>query len=159
MRSESLLRPVFLGLMVVALNPAVALSALDTSSHSEYPGRPGWQVAQAGTSAPSAPAMSQSVRVSDLIGLPILDADRSVMGRIRTVVRTQDGKIQLIMPLGGLLGFGERLVPIPIENVALTGGQIAVIEVPPDRFQKSPTWYGSNSEELAAAESIHIGKR
>ena len=61
--------------------------------------------------------------------------------------------------LGGLLGFGERLVPIPIESVALTGPQVTVVDMPPHRFQKTPTWYGSNSEALAAAETISVSRR
>jgi hypothetical protein len=113
---------------------------------------------QAQTNAPAA-AATNPVRVADLLNLPIVDDSKSTMGRVRGVVRTGDGKIQLLLPIGGLFGFGERLVPIPIENVALAGPQVMVIDVPPDRFQKSATWYGSNSETLAAAETISISRR
>jgi hypothetical protein len=123
-------------------------------------------LAAATVSTDFAPASAQStapdvasVRVSELIGLPIVDSEKSVMGRVHTVVRTRDGMIELIMPIGGLFGFGERLVPIPIEMVALAGRELAVIEVPPDRFQQSPTWYGSNSEELGPGDTIQIAKR
>jgi hypothetical protein len=64
-----------------------------------------------------------------------------------------------LLPLGGLFGFGERLVPIPIESVALTGPQVTVLDMPPHRFQKTPTWYGSDSETLAAAETVSISRR
>jgi hypothetical protein len=111
--------------------------------------------APAETTAP----MADPVRVADLIDLPILDANKVVLGRVRGVVRTDEGKIQLLMPLGGLFGFGERLVPIPIENVALSRAEITALEVPPDRFQKSPTWYGHQSEALAATETISINRR
>jgi len=109
-------------------------------------------VAQAG-------AQTNPVRVADLIGLPIVDESKSTIGRVRAVVRTGEGKVQLLLPLGGLFGFGERLVPIPIESVALTGPQVTVVDMPPDRFQKSATWYGSNSEALAAAETISVSRR
>jgi hypothetical protein len=107
----------------------------------------------------SAAAAINPVRVADLINLPIVDENRSTMGRVRAVVRTDEGKIQLLLPLGGLFGFGERLVPIPIESVALTGPQVTVVDMPPHRFQKTPTWYGSDSETLAAAETISISRR
>jgi hypothetical protein len=107
----------------------------------------------------AAEAARNPVRVADLIDRPILDESKSVMGRIRAVVRTGDGKVQLLLPLGGLFGFGERLVPIPVESVALTGAQVMVVDMPPDRFQKSATWYGSNSETLAGAETIAISRR
>jgi hypothetical protein len=110
-------------------------------------------------SSSSAAAATNPVRVADLIDLPIVDENKSIMGRVRAVVRTGEGKIQLLLPLGGLFGFGERLVPIPIESVALTGSQVTVVDLPPDRFQKTATWYGSNSEVLAAAETISISRR
>jgi PRC-barrel domain len=115
---------------------------------------------QAQTSAllPAA-AATNPVRVADLLDLPIVDESKSTMGRVRGVVRTDDGKVQLLLPLGGLFGFGERLVPIPMENVALSGPQVMVLEVPPDRFQKSATWYGSKSVMLAPAETITINRR
>jgi hypothetical protein len=115
---------------------------------------------QAQTNAPSpAAAATNPVRVADLLDLPIVDESKTAMGRVRGVVRTDDGKVQLLLPLGGLFGFGERLVPIPIENVALSGPQVIVLEVPPDRFQKSATWYGSKSVTLAPAETISINRR
>jgi hypothetical protein len=107
----------------------------------------------------SAEAATNPVQVADLIDRPILDENKSVMGRVRAVVRTGDGKVQLLLPLGGLFGFGERLVGVPIESVALTGAQVMVVDMPPDRFQKSATWYGSNSETLAPAETISISRR
>ena len=114
----------------------------------------------------TAPAPAQTmaplpnpVRVADLIDLPIVDGNRVPLGRVRGVARSDEGKIELLMPLGGLFGFGERLVPIPIESVALAGAAIAVLEVPPDRFQQSPTWYGHKSEPLAAAETVSINRR
>ena len=58
----------------------------------------------------SAAAATNPVRVADLINLPIVDENKSTMGRVRAVVRTGEGKIQLLLPLGGLFGFGERLV-------------------------------------------------
>jgi hypothetical protein len=57
----------------------------------------------------------QPVRVGDLIGLPLLDWDDSTIGYVRHVVRTPEGKIQLIVNQGRLFGWGGRLVQVPIE--------------------------------------------
>src|SRR5262245_37203503 len=43
----------------------------------------------------------QPVRVGDLIGLPVLDDQDRTLGRVKSIVRTVDGKIQLIVPYGG----------------------------------------------------------
>lgn len=109
--------------------------------------------------AGAARAQTNPVHVADLINLPIVDDSKSELGRVRAVVRNNDGKIELLLPLGGLFGFGERLVPVPIESVALAGSQVLVVDMPPHRFQKSPTWYGSGSETLAAADTISIARR
>ena len=102
--------------------------------------------------------VANPVRVADLIDLPVVDGNKIPLGRVRGVARSDEGKIELLLPLGGLFGFGERLVPIPIETVALAGAAIMVLEVPPDRFQQSPTWYGHKSEPLAAAETVSINR-
>jgi hypothetical protein len=115
--------------------------------------------AQTSAPPPATRAATNPVRVADLIDLPIVDEDKVVMGRVRAVVRTGDGKFQLLLPLGGLFGFGERLVPIPIESVALTGPQVTVVDMPPHRFQKTPTWYGSDSTAIATTETISISRR
>jgi sporulation protein YlmC with PRC-barrel domain len=102
-------------------------------------------------------AASRSVRVADLIGLPIVDQSGVALGHVSAVATAADGKFQLLMPLGGLFGFGARLVPIPFESVVMAGGKITVVKLPADRFQESPTWYGSNSEQLAATQTVRIG--
>jgi hypothetical protein len=116
-------------------------------------------LAQPLAAAAQAPAATSTMRVAELVGLPIVDADRALMGRVRAVVRTVDGKDELIMPIGGLFGFGERLVAIPIEGVVLSGSEVAVREVPPDRFQLARTWYGSGSAALAPTETVQIARR
>jgi hypothetical protein len=64
-----------------------------------------------------------------------------------------------LVPIGGLFGFGEGLVPIPVESVAVTGLEVTVVGMPPDRFQNSPIWYGSDSKTPADAETVSICRR
>jgi hypothetical protein len=98
----------------------------------------------------------QPVRVSFLLGLPILDEKSSIIGHVQAVVRTPEGKIELVMPLGGFLGIGTRLVPIPIEIVGMLGAQVAVIDMPADRFMSSPTWTSSRAKPLDPSETIRV---
>jgi hypothetical protein len=139
------LYPASVSLILVALDPAVVMCAT-----AEPQAAPQAQAA-------AVDSTSKPVRVSDLIGQPILDENKSTMGHVRAVVRTQEGQVQLLMPLGGLFGFGERLVPIPVELVALLGTKVAVVKAPEDRFQKTPTWYGWNSRMLDPAEIVNVG--
>jgi hypothetical protein len=98
----------------------------------------------------------QPVRVSFLLGLPVLDENSSIMGHVHAVVRTPQGKLQLVMPIGGFLGFGARLVPIPIEIVGMLGAQVAVVDMPGDRFMSSPTWISSRAKPLDPNETIRV---
>jgi hypothetical protein len=98
----------------------------------------------------------QPVRVSFLLGLPVLDEKSSIIGYVHQVVRTPEEKIQLVMPLGGFLGFGARLVPIPIEIVGMLGAQAAVVDMPGDRFQSSPTWTSVRANPIDPSETIHV---
>jgi hypothetical protein len=98
----------------------------------------------------------QPVRVSFLLGLPVLDENSSIIGYVHAVVRTPEGKIQLVMPLGGFLGLASRLVPIPVEIVGMLGAQVAVIDMPADRFQSSPTWTTLRAKPLDPSETIRV---
>jgi hypothetical protein len=98
----------------------------------------------------------QPVRVSFLLGLPVLDEKSSIIGYVHAVVRTPQGKLQLVMPLGGFFGFGSRLVPIPIEIVGMLGAQVAVVDMPGDRFMSSPTWTSSRAKPLDPGETIRV---
>jgi hypothetical protein len=154
--ARALLAPVLVGVMLLAVDCASAGTA---QSPSESPAAPKAPAAKQPTPEEqrAAQRFPQPVRVSDLVGRPVLDENSSIMGYVRAVVRTTEGKVQLLMPLGGLFGLGTRLVPIPVESVAMLGAQVAVVDMPPHRFNKTPTWYGSNSEPLAAAEIVHVG--
>ena len=98
----------------------------------------------------------QPVRVGDLIGLPVLDWDDITIGHVRHVVRTPEGKIQLIVTYGGWFGWGGRLVPVPLEVVAILARQIAALDMPRSEFDKAPTWSESQTVSLPANEMIKI---
>jgi hypothetical protein len=98
----------------------------------------------------------QPVRVGDLIGLPMLDWDDVTIGYVRHVVRTPAGKIQLITSYGGFLGWGERLVPVPIEVVAILARQLAALDMPRKEFDAAPTWQAAQTTPIPPDEMIRI---
>jgi len=100
----------------------------------------------------------QPVRVGDLVGRAIVDDSTSTIGRVRAVVQAGDGKIWLVTPYGGLLGFGSRRVAVPVEVVALLGHLVAAVDMDRAAFEKAPSWYGSDSERtLGLDEVIRVG--
>jgi hypothetical protein len=99
----------------------------------------------------------QPVKVGDVIGLPVLDFKDRTLGHVESVVRTADGKILLIVPYGGFLGWGRRPVAVPIEVVAIAGRRIAALDMTRAEFDAAPAWDGTQSRSLPKAETIRIG--
>jgi hypothetical protein len=106
----------------------------------------------------------QPVRVGDLVGLPVLDWRDSTIGYIRQVVRTPDGKIQLVVPYGRWLGWLKgggaldryrRPVGVPIETVAILGRQVAALDMPREEFDSAPV-VSAAATALGPNEMIQI---
>ncbi len=99
----------------------------------------------------------QPVRVGDLIGLPVLDDSDRTIGYVKFVVRTSTDKIQLIVPYGGFLGWRQRLVPVPIEVVAIAGRQIAALDMARAEFDGASAWNEALTKPIGPDEVIRIG--
>lgn len=101
--------------------------------------------------------LPQPVRVGYLIGLPVLDETNAILTRVGSVVRTREGKIQLVVSYGGLFGIGSRLVAMPVEVVAMLGRQVVAVDMPSAEFEMAPTYYGSGAEALDPDTVIRVG--
>jgi PRC-barrel domain len=98
----------------------------------------------------------QPVKVGDLIGLPLLDGDDSTIGYVRHVVRTPEGKIQLIVNQGRFFGWGGPLVQVPIEAVAILARQIDLLDISPEEFRATPVWSAAATQPIPPDEMIKI---
>lgn len=98
----------------------------------------------------------QPIKVADLIGLPVLDHDDTTIGTVRHVVRTPEGKVQLVVNHGRWFGWGGRLVPVPIEVVAILGRQIAALDMSREEFGSAQTWSAATTRPVAPDEIIKI---
>lgn len=98
----------------------------------------------------------QPVRVADLIGIPVLDDDSRTLGRVRQVVRTPEGHIELIVDYGGWFGWGARPVAVPIEVVGIFGRQLASLDMPRSDYAAAPTWHAKADTVLPADASISV---
>jgi hypothetical protein len=84
----------------------------------------------------------QPARVGDLIGLPVLDLNGSTLGHIRQVVRTPQGKIELIVSYSWWWGWFGRPVAVPLEVVGIEGRQFVSLDMKPGDYAAAPTWRG-----------------
>ena len=82
------------------------------------------------TTAPSAatPAKSANLvldvfdyRASDLIGATVLDDRGESVAKVDDiVVSTEDDKLHAVLAIGGLFGFGAKLITIPLDDLQIT---------------------------------------
>jgi hypothetical protein len=98
----------------------------------------------------------QPARAGDLIGLPLLDYDDRTIGRVKFVVRSQAGKLQLIVAQGGFLGWGQRLVAVPIEVVAIAARQIAALDMTREEIGAAPAWNATLTTPVGPDDVIRI---
>jgi sporulation protein YlmC with PRC-barrel domain len=77
--------------------------------------------------APSAVADSNVVldvfdyRASDLIGATVLDDRGERVAKVDDiVVSTEDDKLHAVLAIGGIVGFGEKLISIPFDDLQIT---------------------------------------
>lgn len=98
----------------------------------------------------------QPVRVGDLLNLAVLDENASTLGRVRQVVRTRSGRIQLIVSYSRWWGWFGRPVAVPIEVVGIEGRQLVSLDMDPEDYAEAPTWRDNNATILPNDDSIKI---
>ena len=98
----------------------------------------------------------QDVRVSDLVGKPLLEGDNSSIGRIESVAKTADGRFLLIVPYGGFLGFGQHRVAVRLEAVASIGTALISVEQDRRAYDASPPWRHGSETILHADDPMRV---
>jgi len=98
----------------------------------------------------------QPARVGDLIGLPVLDLDASTLGHVRRVVRTPQGKIELIVSYSRWWGWFGRPVAVPLEVVGIEGKDFVALDMAPSAFAAAPTWRRGDDAVLPADATVRV---
>jgi hypothetical protein len=107
----------------------------------------------------------QPVQVGFLIGLPVLDGDDATIGYVTEVVRTAEGKIQLIVPYATRFGWlrngtfvdrWRRPVAVPIETVAILARHVLALEMSREDFDGAPTFSVGSAPPIDTGEKIQI---
>jgi hypothetical protein len=98
----------------------------------------------------------QPATVASLIGLPLIDENACTLGYVRRVVRTRQGAVKLIVAYGGFLGWGARLIAVPIEVVGIAGRQLVSLDMPASDYVTAPTWRPDNEQVVPDDSSISV---
>jgi len=101
-----------------------------------------------GTAAPREAAAGarddRAVRASQLIGMKVYDRQGKALGEIEDlIVGLNDQQLHhVVLGAGGVLGLGEKLVPVPGRLLELDGER-AVVDLSPQRLDKAPSFKGT----------------
>jgi PRC-barrel domain len=98
----------------------------------------------------------QPATVVSLIGLPLIDENARTLGYVRRVVRTRQGAIKLIVAYGGFLGWGARLIAVPIEVIGIAGRQLVSLDMPSSDYIAAPTWQPGDAQVVPDNASIRV---
>ena len=101
----------------------------------------------------------QPVSVGWMIGRTVLEPVESqpVLGHVTGVIRSADGRTQVIVDFGGIFGFGARPIAVPLTSVVLLGRYVEIIGYTPDQLRSFPTFAGPGSTPLTAATVVKVG--
>jgi hypothetical protein len=98
----------------------------------------------------------QPTKVGHLIGLPVLDDNDVTLGDVRYVVRTPEGKIELIVSYSKWFGWFGRPVAVPIEAVTILALQLDSVDMQPEDYAEAPTWMPGKDQILSGGETIRV---
>jgi PRC-barrel domain protein len=122
---------------------------------------PGGMPPPSGMSLAQSAAMRfpQPVRVGDLLGRDVLRPVESqdVLGRVRHVVRDDNGQIMVVIDFGGFLGFGSRPIAVPIDAMVLLGQDMEVVAFTPKQLRQFPTFSPSGTTDVSDNTIIKVG--
>jgi hypothetical protein len=129
-------------MLVCALLPVAGAAHAQSATPGGMPPPPGMSLADS-----AAMRFPQPVRVGDLLGREVLRPVESqdVLGRVRRVVRDQNGKILAVVDFGGFLGLGSRPIAVPVDAMVLLGQDMEIVAFTPNQLQQFPTFAPSGT--------------
>jgi hypothetical protein len=139
---------------------ALLLVVFSTVAFAQSPA-PGGMPPPPGMSLAASAAMRfpQPVRVGDLLNRQVLKPVESqdYLGRVKHVVRSKSGVLEVVIAYGGLLGFGARQIAIPVDAMVLVGQVMEVVAYTPKQLADFPTFSASDATPLPDNAIIKVG--
>lgn len=88
-----------------------------------------------------------NVIVSDLLGTEVQSTDGEVVGEVEGVVKIGD-EIAAVVGIGGFLGFGEREVALPLQDLDYGNGTLTLTSATADSLDEMPEHDAENGSAM-----------
>jgi hypothetical protein len=101
----------------------------------------------------------QPVRVGTLLNRPVLQPveSQTVLGTVKQVVRDQPGAVSIVIAFGGVLGFGTRLISVPVDATVLLGDAMEIVAFTPEQLSQFPTFQPTGTTPVPPDTILKIG--
>jgi len=101
----------------------------------------------------------QPVRVGDLLHRLVLRPVESqdILGRVHAILRNDQGQIVVILNIGGVYGYGGRLIAVPVDAMVLLGQDMEVVAYTPAQLAQFPTFVSQDAQPVPDDTTIKIG--
>lgn len=118
------------------------------------PPPPGMSLAQS-----AAMRFPQPVQVGDLLHRRVLRPveAQNILGHVHAVVRDRQGSVFVVMTIGGIWGYGGRLIAVPIDAMVLLGADMEVVAFTPQQLRMFPTYEAAGETAVPDASIIKVG--
>ena len=98
----------------------------------------------------------QPIRVGALIGARVSDGDSRTIGTIRHVVRTAQGRVEVVVDCCGFFGFGTKPVAVPIAVLGALGREVASLDWQRGAYASAPAWQDPGDTVLGDNDTVQI---
>ena len=138
------LRQFFVIIMVIAAPVAWA----------QQPKPPGMSPTEA-----AARRFPQPVRVGDLLQRQVLQPveSQNTLGWVKTVIKRDDGAVEIVVDYGGVRGFFTRPIVVPVEAMVLLGQYMEIVDFTPAQLKEFKTFDAAGTAPLPPDSIIDIG--
>jgi len=101
----------------------------------------------------------QPVEVGQLIGRTVLQPveSQNVLGHVHSVVRDDKGQVLVVMSFGGILGFGSRLIAVPVDAMVLLGDVMEVAAYTPPQLSHFATFDPAGTTPVPPETVVRVG--
>lgn len=82
---------------------------------------------------------------------------QTVLGRVEQLVRNDQGTIEVVIHFGGFLGFGGRLIAVPLDATVLLGADMEIVTYTPEQLRQLPTFAGAGTTVIPSDTVVKVG--
>lgn len=99
------------------------------------------------------------LRANSIIGMRVSGAQDEKIGKVYDLVLDPQGKITgVVLSVGGVLGFGDKRIALPVEKVRLIGGERgAIVDMSRDELVKAPDF--KTKEQIEAERHAELARQ